>query len=280
MPVWWGWGLLALTALLEVYPLRDAILPPFTSKVTRTAFAALWGLEPSLGRRGSFSVLFREGRPLYRRLDSGEVLTARAGERLTARVSMLCGEEPPLPRESARVVFGGVEFEARVSQIEVVRLEELRVDVPRKFVLRFLTPTLLPVPGRGKLLRGTPVRRRYRLVPDLPLALRLLAYDLKLQGVGLVEATPFQLFRWAYRALAELDYRVRPETVLYTVRDGKPSVERGFTGYVLYELLDPLSSHAGDLARLLAFMLRFGVGKSRSIGFGHVTMEPPPRNLL
>jgi CRISPR/Cas system endoribonuclease Cas6 (RAMP superfamily) len=42
----------------------------------------------------------------------------------------------------------------------------------------------------------------------------------------------------------------------------------------------PSSSHAGDLARLLAFMLRFGVGKSRSIGFGHVTMEPPPRNLL
>ncbi|MEM3782663.1 MAG: CRISPR system precrRNA processing endoribonuclease RAMP protein Cas6, partial [Thermofilum sp.] len=81
-------------------------------------------------------------------------------------------------------------------------------------------------------------------------------------------------YKWAYRALAELDYHVKPETVLYTVRDGKPSTERGFTGFVLYELLDEASPLKQELEKLLAFALRFGIGKSRSIGFGQISLQP------
>ncbi|AKG38441.1 hypothetical protein MA03_02950 [Infirmifilum uzonense] len=50
--------------------------------------------------------------------------------------------------------------------------------------------------------------------------------------------------------------------------------ERGFTGYVMYELLDTDSPLAQEFKKLLAFALRFGIGKSRSIGFGHVSLEP------
>jgi CRISPR-associated endoribonuclease Cas6 len=266
--------MLVVSATIEVYPLRDVVLPPFTSKVTRTAFAALWGEEPLLGRLGSFSVLFREGKPLYKRADVAEVLAARARERLEARVSFLTHGNPSLPEDSSCFVFGGSEFNARVTGIEVVTIENLRVDLPRKFSLRFLTPTLLPVPGRGELLRERGVKRRYRLLPDLPLALRLLTYDLKLRKINLVKATPFQVYKWAYRALAELDYNVKPETVLYTVKGGKPSTERGFTGFVLYELLDEASPLKQELEKLIAFALRFGIGKSRSIGFGQIALQP------
>lgn len=272
-------NMLILTTTLEVYPLRNVILPPLTSEITKAAFTALWEVEPP-GKWRTFSVLFREGKPLYRCPDPSEKPTARAGERLTARISLLCEGKVQLPKESSRVSFKGSEFEVRVIGIEVVKLKELRTEVPRTFTLRFLTPTLLPIPGRGKLMREVPAGRRYKLLPDLPLALYLLAHDLRMQGVNLVEAAPSQLFRWAYQALAELDYSVRPEVVLRAHGSGKPLAEKGFAGYVLYELLDPASSYARDLARLLGYMLRFGVGKFRSIGFGHVVMEPPPRNPL
>ena len=270
---------LVVTFRMVVAPLGDCVLPPFTSKVTRTAFAALTGLppKPPEKRAASFSVLFRGGRPLFRVLEprgrgepSGIELVARAGERLECRCSFLAREPPPLPRASARFRFGAAEMEAWVEQVEVARASEVRFEVPEKFVVRFLTPTLLPVPGRGLLLRERGLRRRYRLLPDLPLALALLAHDLRLRG--LLDADPRRVRRWAELALAELDYRVRPVTALYTVREGKPAVERGFVGYVSYELLDPSGREL--LSRLLGFAQRFGLGKSRGVGFGHVEVAP------
>ena len=268
--------MLVVSATLEIYPLQDAILPPFTSKVTRTAFASLWGKTPSTGRLGFFSVLFREGKPLYKRLErlgSKNILTARTGEKLEAKISLLAKEEPPLPEDSTNFTFASTEFHAKITSLEVTRLGELKIDLPRKFTIKFLTPTLLPVPGRGELLKEKGIKRRYKLLPDLPLALRLLTYDLKLRKIDLVKATPFQLYKWTYRALAELDYHVHPETVLYTVREDKPSIERGFTGFILYELIDNTSPLKQELEKLLAFALKFGIGKSRNIGFGHITLQ-------
>jgi len=270
---------------LTVTPLNNVFLPPFTSKVTRTAFTVLTGVEPRLGRRrASFSVLFRDGKPLYRTLrskgknrggagDKG-FMQARKGERLEARYSLLVEEPQPPPSPTARFSLGGAEFMAVVEQIEVCEVEEAGIEVPDRFMLRFLTPTLLPVPGRGKLLQETGVKRRYRLVPDLPLALMLAAHDLRKQGLNLLRNTPARIFGWSYRALAEMDYRAKPVTALYTYREGKPAVERGFTGWVSYELLDRDGRYLRDLGLLLGFALRFGLGKSRSIGFGHVELIP------
>ena len=49
-------------------------------------------------------------------------------------------------------------------------------------------------------------------------------------------------------------------------------MERGFVGYVSYELLDPSGREL--LSRLLGFAQRFGLGKSRGVGFGHVEVTP------
>jgi len=241
-------GALAVTVWIELTPLSDCIMPPFTSKVTRTAFSKLWGVEPKMPkRRASFSLLFRDGKPLYRILGGRSVgearslkLMARRGERLHCRCSLITSQML-LPEPVKVVKVGAAEFKARVSNIEVVEVSELRAIVPRKFTLRFQTPTLLPVPGRGRFLKEAGVKRRYKLVPDLPLALKLLAYDLKLQGIDVIRSSPRRIFAWAYRALAELDYRVRPVTVLYTFREERPAVERGFISYVSYELLNSKS---------------------------------------
>ncbi|MEM4500677.1 MAG: CRISPR-associated endoribonuclease Cas6 [Thermofilaceae archaeon] len=264
----------ALTVWLTIIPLQDCVLPPFTSKVTRTAFYRLTGVEPRLGRRASFSVLFREGKPLYKLYGEPGIITAKEGEKLQARFSLLT-EKPPGSWETSVIFqFGAAEMVAKVEQVEVADVRELKLNLPRKFTVRFLTPTLLPVPGRGKLLKALGLRRRYKLLPDLPLALGLLAYDLKLQGIDLVERSFSEIYGWGTRALCEIDYSVKPATVLYAVKNGIPFIERGFTGYVAYELLDPNSYMAEDAKRLLAFAERFGLGKSRSVGFGHVEITP------
>lgn len=259
--------------LFTVTPLQDLILPPFTSKVTRTAFTVLMGEPPALGRMASFSVLFREGKPLYKR-PGQHVLTASAGENLEAQFSIISRENPRIPESAAEFTFGNALLHARVEEVEIVRLEELSTPLPRKFVVHYLTPTLLPIPGRSPFLREAGIRRRYKLLPDLALAMRLLTYDLKMRKIDLVPFTPFQVYKWTMRAVAELDYKVRPETVIYTVRDGKPSIERGFTGYVAYELLDAGSEMAKAFTKLIALAQYMGLGKSRSIGFGHIQVSP------
>ena len=155
--------------------------------------------------------------------------------------------------------------------IEVNNVNNMSLEY-EKFEVNFLTPTLLSVPGRGVFLRERGIKRRYKLIPDLPLALALLVYDLKHIGVP-VDTTPMRIFRWAYKAIAELDYSIKPVTVLYTIKEGKPAVERGFIGKVVYELLDPNSKYAEVFYFLLAYMEKFGLGKSRSIGFGHVNIR-------
>jgi len=268
-----------MVMMLRLTALNDCILPPFTSKVTRLAFKELTGTLPSARRRSSFSVLFRDGKPLYRRLmGRGEVsdlkVTCSRGDELTARVSLLMSTNKlPVPRPSTTLRMGMAELRAEVADISVSSLESLSLRPGRVFRVSFLTPTLLPVPGRGELLKVLGVKRRYKLVPDLALALALLSYDLRLMNVADMGYAPVKLFNRAYKALAELDFKVWPETVLYTVRDGKAVTERGFRGYVTYELLDNDERLLRQLSLLLGYANTFGVGKSRSIGFGHVSIE-------
>ena len=257
-------------------PLSDVIVPPFTSKVTRTAFSVLTGTVPSFSRRASFSVLFRGLSPLFRTIKRGEdasrvKLIVKQGEELWARCSLLIKEDFQLPQPHAFLEFGGARFEARVMGVNISEINNMSLEY-EKFEVNFLTPTLLSVPGRGVFLRERGIKRRYKLIPDLPLALALLVYDLKHIGVP-VDTTPMRIFRWAYKAIAELDYSIKPVTVLYTIKEGKPAVERGFIGKVVYELLDPNSKYAEVFYFLLAYMEKFGLGKSRSIGFGHVNIR-------
>ena len=69
--------------------------------------------------------------------------------------------------------------------------------------------------------------------------------------------------------LVEVDYSVKPETVIYgKTGDGRLKLVRGFTGWIIYELIYPKLKPI--YSKLLALARYMGVGRSRSIGFGQV----------
>ena len=76
-------------------------------------------------------------------------------------------------------------------------------------------------------LKELEIKRRCRFLLDLPLVLALLVYNLKRIGIS-VNTTPMSILKWAYVAIVELDYNVRPVTVLYTLKEGKPAIEKRF----------------------------------------------------
>ena len=267
-----------VTVWLDIIPLSDVVLPPFTSKVTKTAFYSLVGRKIIFPkRRVFFSVLYRDDRPLYRVVERGDNLrrvsiSAREGDVLSSRVSFVTEEDYlGFMYHEIHFRFGGGRFIGVVKEVEFKKFSSVSMDVGDRFTLKFMTPVLLSVPGRSKFLRKRNIKRRYKLLPDLSLMLMLLVYDFKMQGLEVLRCTPLRMFRWAYRAIAELNYYgVRPVNVLYSFEGEKAEIDRGFVGSVTYEILDDEEECLEDLRILLGYMSRMGVGKSRNIGFGDV----------
>ena len=76
--------------------------------------------------------------------------------------------------------------------------------------------------------------------------------------------------------VAEEDYRIQPTTAVYSGGE-KPRLARGVTGRITMRILE--KRMAETLPRLLALAQALGLGRSRSIGFGEVTLrvhEPSP----
>ncbi|HDJ89363.1 MAG TPA: CRISPR system precrRNA processing endoribonuclease RAMP protein Cas6 [Thermoprotei archaeon] len=269
---------------LIIVPFTDCILPPFTSKVTKTLFYHLFDGKSVFDRRMfSFSPLYRNGRPLYKVLKSRKdfkniSIKVSRNERLSAKISLIIKDKILLPKPEVEFKFNEYKFYAHIVNIEVDDISSISIDLPDIFRINFITPTLIPVPGRGKFLQKLGIKRRYRLFPDLSLILMLLTYDLQLQKISLTNISPVKIFKWAYKAIAELDYNIRPETILYTVKDNKPSVERGFTGYTVYQILD--KKYLEEVKKLLGYGLKMGIGKSRTIGFGQITIKKEKINHL
>jgi CRISPR-associated endoribonuclease Cas6 len=71
--------------------------------------------------------------------------------------------------------------------------------------------------------------------------------------------------------LREVDYRISPVTVYYDEKR-RP---RGFIGRVLYHLAPTRrQKRRRNLLRLLDYANYVGVGKSRTMGFGMVSVKP------
>ena len=264
-----------MKADLKILALNDTILPPFTSKVTKTAFEAIYGYLPKFKNRTyRFSLLFKDGRALFRMLDDRNAKTprliAKKGDLMEASYSIIFEGRPELPEPFKRFKFSSSELEVRTENIEIEKLNSIRAKVGRIFRISFLSPALISVPQRGKYLKTSGIKRRYRLFPDIALILMLLSYDARINGLSLASSTPNEIFKWAYRAIAEVDYSTKPVTVLYDYKD-IPVTERGFMGYAIYEILD--DKYRDDVERLLGYASVFGIGKSRSIGFGHIDIR-------
>jgi CRISPR-associated endoribonuclease Cas6 len=77
-----------------------------------------------------------------------------------------------------------------------------------------------------------------------------------------------RLYRWAYATVGITDFRVRP----VTVQLGPGRTARGFIGWAVYRAFEP--SMLRDMWRALAAAGDFGVGSTRSLGFGAAKITP------
>ena len=80
----------------------------------------------------------------------------------------------------------------------------------------------------------------------------------------------YRLCRLGDVLLAETGYNVRPVTVVYG-KGGRVIEHRGFVGWIKYRVVEEW--FAKRIAPLLRLAELVGVGRSRSIGFGHVIVE-------
>ncbi len=274
----------------------DAILPPFTSRTVKSILGKAGCMESVrklYTSKGSMkpvtlSPLYRGARPLYVvwRGDKTPSMTVRSGEVLQAAISVYTMHSNELNEVledlascSETVDIGYARVYVEPLEINMVRVEDLgsRVVEQGLFKLVMETPLILstkvmtpPKLKGSKDLEET--RDAYRL---LPTPSYIFSYAARL-ATGLVAGSPdpriqYVVGRLADLMVAEVDYKVKPETALYGSRRGKPLKVRGVKGYVAYQLLN--EKFKGVASKLLALAELMGLGKSRSIGFGRVRVE-------
>ncbi len=275
--------------IFRVEPMRgDVILPPFTGRVTKSIVANMncmklvWEIYQS--RTKFRPVTFKAlrdglGRPVYKRGDSDRPLLLRSGRPLFMEVALYSGEALLLPcnREEVDLGYGRVmvdPVEASMVRLDTLGRENydtvtIRITTPMTISSKIMMPPVPPGSRIGRLLSGA--REMYRLLPTPGY---MMAQALR-QWLGVVNNVQedtmlhYYLGRVADILVAEADYRLKPETVLYGKDDnGNELRVRGVTGYIKLAVLDQRVKWT--VSRLLGLAEYLGLGKSRSIGFGEI----------
>ncbi len=283
-------------ATLRLAALRDSVLPPFTSRTAKSILMKARCLEPLRGlytsserfRPVAVRVLRRAGgRRLYRAGScSGDsrIIEVSQGEELVMEVGFYSQAPIPfLPSCEEEVDLDYGVFRVSLSELEVKLVDQLgSPEGWDRLVLRFHTPTTIATKVMIPPLRSAPrllgklrdAREAYRLLPTPGYLLAQAARQwiaLVKQGDPNGSPLPYAVGRIADVAIAEVDYKLKPVTACYGKdKKGRMRRVRGFTGTLVLEpLIDEIRLVA---SRLLEFTGYIGLGKSRSIGFGEVSV--------
>ncbi len=282
------------SANINIIPILDCIAPPFTSKILKYIIESsreLKYIKELLSSSKSFkpivfTPLLVNGRPLYSRKGNSRFLELKSGTTYNARISFITSnanvstyiDELMLLTNRFKTPYG--EFHVQVTDIEVVHFSYLHLDFDKYFKIRFITPVILT----NKLMMPPPLKvhshkvpERHRLIPTPSYIFNYLIRlwnsfvpdDMRLPKPGSDLWAAYKFGRISDIILTEVDYSIRPETVIYgKTPTGKPKLIRGFTGWITYELLYPKLKPI--YSKLLALAKYMGIGRSRSIGFGQV----------
>ncbi|MCE4619153.1 MAG: CRISPR system precrRNA processing endoribonuclease RAMP protein Cas6 [Desulfurococcales archaeon] len=276
----------------------DTILPPFTSKLTKTLIYSADCFK-ELRRHYELRKKFRpvtlstlhylSGRSVYKKessKDGDKPLVAKRDMVLEAYISYYTSKDPfdlgevfgcsgNLPSPFEKVVFS-------VDEAMVEKVDLISTGLPNAsaFRVEFKTPLIMstkvmtpPFPKIKTILDKTP--NEYRLLPT-PAYIAASAMRLWLAIVKGVDPdeyfTPYAIGRLADVLLPEINYRLKPVTVIYG-RDeaGRLRKIRGVEGYVVYKINS--RKLALTLDKLLGLASRLGLGKNRSIGFGEIKVN-------
>lgn len=258
------------------------IAPPLTSKLLK------YCVESRMPRRVfnshgnvTYAQLSNGVRPLYSVGDS--LIILRRGFRYLGRVVVVSEDHGFLnsldPEFRCSGIYG--DYVISVDEVEVIEMRYLTTDLGRSFKLVFLTPTILTV----KLMTPPSLKEKISRFPELhkliPQPSFIFSYLLKLWNSYASpeeripkpphnEWAPYKLGRLADITLTEIDYRVRPETVIIGKNEkGILRKARGFVGWVIYKSIAPQNLH-NLYAKLLALATLTGIGRSRGLGLGQI----------
>jgi len=255
------------TLTFQLRPSHDVIVPPFTSKLSRTLFLyfsptyskIIESKEPYKPIR--ITVIKEDGKPLFS--TGNKMITLSADKSYTFTVNTFLEDvvKDVIKTEALDKELYNAKFHVELINLEVK--ENFEMPDSRFYKVIFKTPTLLQ-PPRPAFKRKD---NRYVLFPYVPLLFSSLTSHwnkyMSKKIVGVTETKTLYYFR-------EVDYRIRPVTAYYGNIPNK-----GFIGWVVFELRARRNSRIRENVRkLLDYANYFGVGKSRNIGFGEVEVKP------
>ena len=281
---------------INIVPQTKSVIPAFSPKMVKTFIYLIPELEifrklyESRIKLKPFSIT-----PIF--TDSGKPLIGnkphivKPGEKLFFRLSLAI--QDPSAIESIAFSESDVRpnptsrFRLFLDHIDIVSIDSLSINlgIDRVVRIRFLSPVLLssklmapPLPHFLK--RVERVRERYVLYPS---SAHICSYLTKLWNTLFpykpisrkvsTEWSAYFMGRLCEVAMIPIDYGTKLMTIVYD-RNRKP---RGFMGWALYEIGDIGKKLIKKLDAILALGNYLGIGKSRSIGFGTVSIESIPR---
>ncbi|AWR98141.1 CRISPR-associated endoribonuclease Cas6 [Acidianus sulfidivorans JP7] len=251
----------------QLKPSNDVIVPPFTSKLSRTIFLSfsptyskiIESKEPFKPLR--ITVLKDQGKPLFSTGKKKIVLKAENSYTFTVNTLMEDIVKETINVGSVNKEIYNTKFHVELENIQVK--EKVEIEDSKLYKVNFVTPTLLQ-PPRPKMKR---IDNRYVLFPYVPLFFYSIVSHwnnyMREKIVGVTGSKTLYYFR-------EVNYRIRPITAYYGNIPNK-----GFIGWVEFELKAKKGSKIRrNVRRLLDYVNYFGVGKSRNIGFGEAEVKP------
>jgi len=275
-------------ALFTLEPMEDVIIPPFSTKVSKTI------LIQSINTSGSsrlleeiyskarykslvLSPVFSGSKPLMKlgRLASPP-LTLFKHRRYWFSVAVL-GIEPALEivdsissMADRRVDLFNRHVRVSLFELSVRHMAQLGLPEDTRYIkLQITTPMLLQLPPRPHV----PVK--HILFPMQHLMVRSLLEHWNMHAGLELAINDGVLPAYAFYALREVDYEVVPVTVIYD-ESRRP---RGFIGWLLYHVWRGRKrKRHRSLLRLLDYANYVGIGRSRTMGFGIVSVRAAERH--
>lgn len=256
----------------------DAIVPPFTSKVSKTLLIKLTSsrIGLSIRERGFKPIVvtpvFLRDRPIYsvKGKEAG-LLSLKAGQEYWFRIAMVgTVAEDIIPEMvgSCEIKLFNTKVYVTKIDVEVKAFSNISLNDCSLVRVEFVTPTILRLSNYPKLRIGS--RHILFPVPSLMIKSLVIHWNSYAGPEDMIKNTHSLCFLSDY-FMVEVDHRIKPVTAIYDEKR-RP---RGFVGWVIYKLRRGKRRRKTfkNILKLLDYASYVGIGVSRSTGFGVVNVK-------
>ncbi|GBC75522.1 hypothetical protein HRbin06_00840 [archaeon HR06] len=255
---------------------RETIIPPFSSKVSRSIILINLNKLDLKNLKLAFSLknkplritpLMVKNKPLLKiKKDKFSFLTLLPNKNYEFSISVIGSDLVQdlmiLSKElKEEIEIYNSKIHVYPKEIKICSLKNLGLKDSKYFYIRIVTPALLQLPKPWKLKKA-----RHFLFPIPSLILYSLVKHWNTFADSNLYIKNIHGFVWRSNyLLTEVDYNLKPVTVIY---DEEKEI-RGFIVSIIYELRARKNTLFYKYVKVLFdYANYFGIGRSRSIGFG------------